>query len=98
MTLMPVSNIAVAALCSSSGGVRVNGPQWDIRPKRRAAVTHLPGRRKEPPQNLVSDRDRDGGAQGHHADIPSETGGRLKRDGADGSVIDMALHFRDQRA
>jgi len=73
-------------------------PQWHIRSERRAAVPHLPGRRKEPPKNLVSDRNRDGCAQGHHADIARQTGGRLKRDGADGPIINMALHFRDQRA
>ena len=97
MTLMPVSNIAVAGLRSASGGAaRWIGARGMSAGKRRAVVAHRAGDVEQPAEHRVADRHRDRAAGRAHGDAALQPGGRLQRHAADGVLVEMGLNFEDQ--
>ena len=98
ITLMPVSNTALAEVSSFSAG----GGAW--MPRRGVSagsactlVAHRPDDVEQPAQYRIADRDRNRRAGGVHRRAARQSGGRLQCDAADDGGVDVAVDFQHQR-
>ena len=94
ITLMPVSNTVVAAVCAESGG----GARWIGQPgclgrQRRPMVVHCAGHIEQPAEHRIPHWSGQWSPGGEHRAAPGQAGGGMDGDGPRRGGVKMALHL-----
>ena len=98
MTLMPVSNMAVAGLRSLSGGAaRWMGARCMSAGSGGPRSRATPVTSSETTEHRIADRHRDWISARAHRHAASQAGSRLKRYPAHRAFVEMGLNLDDQR-